>query len=61
MDPAVNGKLRDLISKAKSNNVPNDNIERIIKKLVPKATKMITRPFSMKDIVPCGVAVIVEA
>ena len=31
-DPNVNGKLRDLISKAKSLNVPNDNIERIIKK-----------------------------
>ncbi len=31
-DPATNAKLRDLIAKAKSNNVPNDNIERIIKK-----------------------------
>lgn len=31
-DPSVNGKLRDLIAKAKSLNVPNDNIERAIKK-----------------------------
>lgn len=31
-DPAGNAKLRDLIAKAKSNNVPNDNIDRIIKK-----------------------------
>ena len=31
-NPASNGKLRDLISKAKSQNVPGDNIERIIKK-----------------------------
>ena len=31
-DPATNAKLRDLIAKAKSNNVPNDNIERVIKK-----------------------------
>ena len=31
-DPAVNGKLRDLIAKAKSLNVPGDNIERAIKK-----------------------------
>jgi YebC/PmpR family DNA-binding regulatory protein len=31
-DPSVNAKLRDLIAKAKSNNVPNDNIDRIIKK-----------------------------
>ena len=31
-DPTSNSKLRDLIIKAKANNVPNDNIERIIKK-----------------------------
>lgn len=31
-DPSVNSRLRDLIAKAKSNNVPNDNIERTIKK-----------------------------
>ena len=31
-DPASNSKLRDLIQKAKANNVPNDNIERTIKK-----------------------------
>ncbi len=31
-DPANNAKLRDLIAKAKANNVPNDNIDRVIKK-----------------------------
>ncbi len=31
-DPASNGKLRDLIAKAKSLNVPNENISRVIKK-----------------------------
>ncbi len=31
-DPVSNSKLRDLIVKAKANNVPNDNIDRIIKK-----------------------------
>ena len=31
-DPVSNSKLRDVIVKAKSNNVPNDNIDRIIKK-----------------------------
>ena len=30
--PDYDGKLRDLIAKAKANNVPNDNIDRIIKK-----------------------------
>lgn len=31
-DPNTNSKLRDIIAKAKSNNMPNDNIERSIKK-----------------------------
>ena len=31
-DPTSNSKLRDLIQRAKTLNVPNDNIERIIKK-----------------------------
>ena len=31
-DPNVNSKLKDCIAKAKANNVPNENIERIIKK-----------------------------
>ncbi|MCI6639758.1 MAG: YebC/PmpR family DNA-binding transcriptional regulator [Pygmaiobacter massiliensis] len=32
MDPANNGKLRDVIAKAKASNVPNENIQRAIKK-----------------------------
>ena len=31
-DPESNSKLRDVIAKAKANNMPNDNIERCIKK-----------------------------
>ena len=31
-DPANNSRLRDVIAKAKSNNMPNDTIERNIKK-----------------------------
>ena len=31
-DPAGNSKLKDVIAKAKAANVPNDNIDRIIKK-----------------------------
>ena len=31
-DPNVNGKLRDVIAKAKANNVPNDNINRVLQK-----------------------------
>lgn len=32
VDPASNSRLRDVISKAKANNMPNDNINRAIKK-----------------------------
>ena len=39
-DPAANSKLKDVIAKAKANNVPNDNIDRIIKKA---ATRTITK------------------
>ena len=58
-DPNSNSKLRDLIQKAKSNNVPNDNIERIIKKSMGGTGE------SYEEIVyegygPGGVAVIVE-
>ena len=59
-DPASNSKLRDLIQKAKANNVPNDNIERTIKKALGGTGE------SYEEVVyegygPAGVAVIVEA
>ena len=38
-DPATNSKLRDCIAKAKANNVPNDNIDRVIKKAVSDGDK----------------------
>ena len=60
-DPAVNGKLRDLISKAKSNNVPNDNIDRIIKKASSEGDKNDYETILYEGYGPCGVAVIVEA
>ena len=31
-NPQSNARLKDLIAKAKANNVPNDNIEKAIKK-----------------------------
>lgn len=60
-DPMNNGKLRDLIAKAKANNVPNDNIDRIIKKAPATVIKTPMWIWSMKATAPCGVAVIVEA
>ena len=59
-DPNVNSKLRDLISKAKSNNVPNDNIERCIKKALG-ATDVNYEEVVYEGYGPSGVAVIVEA
>lgn len=59
-DPNNNAKLRELISKAKSNNVPNDNIERIIKKAAGDADKTNYESNVYEGYGPCGVAVIVE-
>lgn len=59
-DPATNGKLRDLIAKAKANNVPNDNIERAIKKSLDKDGAAFEE-MTYEGYGPGGVAVIVEA
>ena len=58
-DPSVNGKLRDLISKAKSLNVPNDNIERVIKKFSAN-DDIVYEEITYEGYGPSGVAVIVE-
>ena len=58
-DPAVNGKLRDLIAKAKSLNVPNDNIDRIIKKFSGESD-IVYEEITYEGYGPSGVAVIVE-
>ncbi len=59
-DPAGNAKLRDLIAKAKANNVPNDNIDRIIKKAAGDGDKNNYEPMVYEGYGPSGVAVIVE-
>ena len=58
-DPASNSKLRDLIQKAKSNNVPNDNIDRIIKK-AQGSTSETYEEIVYEGYGPAGIAVIVE-
>lgn len=60
-DPAANGKLRDLIAKAKQNNVPNDNIDRVIKKAAGGDDKNNYESMVYEGYGPNGVAVIVEA
>ncbi len=59
-DPAANSKLRELIAKAKANNVPNDNIERAIKKSLDK-DGAVYEEMTYEGYGPGGVAVIVEA
>ncbi len=58
-DPNTNGKLRDLIAKAKANNVPNDNIDRAIKKAMG-ADSVQYEEIVYEGYGPSGVAVIVE-
>ena len=57
-NPTSNSKLRELISKAKANNVPNDNIDRIIKKATEE--KKDYSELTYEGYGPGGVAVIVE-
>ena len=59
-DPTSNFKLRDAIAKAKANNVPNDNIERIIKKAVGGDDSEYEE-ITYEGYGPSGVAIIVEA
>ena len=59
-DPVANSKLAALITKAKANNVPNDNIERTIKK-ASAADAAALEEMRYEGYGPGGVAVIVTA
>ena len=59
-DPNVNSKLKDAIAKAKANNVPNDNIERILKKAASEGNGENYEALQYEGYGPCGIAVIVE-
>ena len=48
-DPNNNSKLRDVIAKAKANNMPNDTIERGIKKQPVTAMQITTNALLTKD------------
>ena len=58
-DPASNSKLKDVIAKAKANNVPNDNIERTIKKALG-AENVDYEEITYEGYGAGGVAIIVE-
>ena len=59
-DPSVNNKLRDLIAKAKANNVPNEHIQRTIKKCTEN-NDITYEEITYEGYGPSGVAIIVEA
>ena len=59
-NPDVNGKLRDVIAKAKANNMPNDNITRSIKKAAGEGNSNAYESMTYEGYGPAGVAVIVE-
>ncbi len=59
-DPDSNSKLKDVIAKAKANNMPNDNIDRSIKKASGETGAAEYFELSYEGYGPSGVAVIVE-
>lgn len=60
-DPNANSRLKDLIAKAKSNNMPNDTIDRSIKKAAGDANAVDYVKVTYEGYGPSGTAIIVEA
>ena len=60
-DPANNSRLRDAIAKAKANNMPNDNIDRSIKKAAGEGAADNYEHITYEGYGPNGTAIIVEA
>jgi len=59
-NPDSNSKLRDVIAKAKSSNMPNDNIQRSIKKAAGETDGVTYEEITYEGYGPGGIAVIVE-
>lgn len=59
-DPANNSRLRDVIAKAKSNNMPNDTIERNIKKAAGEGSGDNYEHITYEGYGPNGTAIIVK-
>lgn len=60
-DPENNSRLKDVIAKARSNNMPNDNIQRTIKKAAGSGDTDNYESITYEGYGPNGVAVIVDA
>ena len=59
-DPSNNSKLRDVIAKAKANNMPNDTIERGIKRAAGAADAVNYEQLTYEGYGPNGTAIIVD-
>ena len=59
-DPESNSKLKDVIAKAKTANMPNENISRSIKKAAGEADGTNYEEVTYEGYGPGGIAVIVE-
>lgn len=60
-DPANNFKLAQVIAKAKANNMPNDTIDRGIKKAAGEGGNVDYKYVTYEGYGPSGVAIIVDA
>ncbi len=60
-DPNSNSRLKDIVAKAKSNNMPNDTIDRSIKKAAGDANAVNYEAVTYEGYGPNGIAIIVEA
>ena len=60
-DPNNNSKLRDVIAKAKANNMPNDTIDRGIKKAAGNQDAVNYEQVTYEGYGPNGIAIIVDA
>lgn len=60
-DPNNNSKLKDIVAKAKANNMPNDTIERSIKKAAGDGENINYEHVTYEGYGPAGIAIIVDA
>lgn len=60
-DPNNNNKLKDIVAKAKANNMPNDTIDRSIKKAAGEGNAVNYEFVTYEGYGPSGTAIIVEA
>lgn len=60
-DPSLNSRLKDIVAKCKSNNMPNDTIDRSIKKAAGDADGSNYEAITYEGYGPSGVAIIVES